>query len=112
MINPETGAPHTAHTTNKVPFIIAGVGGKEWTFEEEKKVGEEQEEGALCDVAPTVLHILVSMVSRFPSFRSDFFSTGRRKARRLVLFEAATNACIDPNLPPSDMSGRSLLKSG
>ncbi|EIN04598.1 cofactor-independent phosphoglycerate mutase [Punctularia strigosozonata HHB-11173 SS5] len=58
MINPETGAPHTAHTTNKVPFIIAGVNGKEWTFEEEKKVGDEEEEGALCDVAPTVLHIL------------------------------------------------------
>ena len=24
MINPETGEPHTAHTTNKVPFIMTG----------------------------------------------------------------------------------------
>ena len=24
MINPETGDPHTAHTTNKAPFIMTG----------------------------------------------------------------------------------------
>ena len=73
MINPETGAPHTAHTTNKVPFILTG-GGK-FKFKEDKPKGtaeshagsaeekkaeeEEEEEGALCDVAPTILDILV-----------------------------------------------------
>ncbi|KAH9854492.1 cofactor-independent phosphoglycerate mutase [Lenzites betulinus] len=56
MVNPETGAPHTAHTTNPVPFIMTG-DPKTLTFAEDKKDGEE-EEGALCDVAPTVLDIL------------------------------------------------------
>ena len=58
MINPETGAPHTAHTTNAVPFIMTG-DPKKLSFAEDKKDGEE-EEGALCDVAPTVLDIMVS----------------------------------------------------
>ena len=56
MINPETGAPHTAHTTNPVPFIMTG-DPKVLHFAEDKKDGEE-EEGALCDVAPTVLDLL------------------------------------------------------
>ena len=59
MINPETGAPHTAHTTNVVPFIMTG-DPKKLSFAEDKKDGDE-EEGALCDVAPTVLDILVSI---------------------------------------------------
>ena len=57
MINPETGAPHTAHTTNKVPFIMTG-DPKKFKFTVDKKDGEE-EEGALADVAPTVLDIMV-----------------------------------------------------
>ena len=57
MINPETGAPHTAHTTNPVPFIMTG-DPKKLSFSVDKKDGEE-EEGALCDVAPTVLDVLV-----------------------------------------------------
>ncbi|KAF9812534.1 hypothetical protein IEO21_06173 [Rhodonia placenta] len=56
MINPQTGAPHTAHTTNPVPFIMSG-DPKKLAFAEDKKDGDE-EEGALCDVAPTVLDIL------------------------------------------------------
>lgn len=56
MLNPETGAPHTAHTTNAVPFIMTG-DSKKLSFAEDKKDGEE-EEGALCDVAPTILDIL------------------------------------------------------
>ncbi|KIP11081.1 hypothetical protein PHLGIDRAFT_84249 [Phlebiopsis gigantea 11061_1 CR5-6] len=56
MLNPETGAPHTAHTTNAVPFIMTG-DPKKLSFSEDKKDGEE-EEGALCDVAPTILDIL------------------------------------------------------
>ena len=58
MVYPETGAPHTAHTTNAVPFIMTG-DPKKLKFAEDKKGGEE-EEGALCDVAPTVLEIMVS----------------------------------------------------
>lgn len=56
MLNPDTGAPHTAHTTNPVPFIMTG-DPKKFKFTEDKLDGEE-EEGALCDVAPTVLNIL------------------------------------------------------
>lgn len=61
MINPETGSPHTAHTTNPVPFIIAGPKGKGddagFVFAEDK---QDEEAGALCDVAPTILEIMVS----------------------------------------------------
>lgn len=56
MLNPETGNPHTAHTTNPVPFIMTGDPAK-FKFTEDKKDGEE-DEGALCDVAPTVLALL------------------------------------------------------
>ncbi|KAL1730414.1 BPG-independent protein [Schizophyllum commune] len=59
MLNPDTGAPHTAHTTNKVPFIMAGekkgIEGVKG-FKEDEELGEEG--GALCDVAPTVLDLL------------------------------------------------------
>ncbi|KAG6867133.1 hypothetical protein C0993_006451, partial [Termitomyces sp. T159_Od127] len=62
MKNLATGAPHTAHTTNPVPFIMTGdprtlrfvMDGKAGEGEEE----EEGEEGALCDVAPTVLDLM------------------------------------------------------
>ncbi|KAG7440103.1 cofactor-independent phosphoglycerate mutase [Guyanagaster necrorhizus] len=54
MKNLETGAPHTAHTTNPVPFIMTGDPDK-YKFKEDK---EGEEEGALCDVAPTVLDLL------------------------------------------------------
>lgn len=56
MVNPETGAPHTAHTTNKVPFIMAG---KDLEFVQDKEDATSPEEaGALADVAPTVLAVL------------------------------------------------------
>lgn len=54
MRNLETGAPHTAHTTNPVPFIMTGDPEK-YKFTEDK---EGEDEGALCDVAPTVLALL------------------------------------------------------
>jgi 2,3-bisphosphoglycerate-independent phosphoglycerate mutase len=60
MKDPATGNPHTAHTTNPVPFIITG--GKKFKFKDDVKKGddeEEEEEPALCDVAPTILDILV-----------------------------------------------------
>ncbi|HRP07948.1 MAG TPA: 2,3-bisphosphoglycerate-independent phosphoglycerate mutase [Gemmatimonadales bacterium] len=47
MIDPATGGPHTAHTSNLVPLVgvgdrTAGLGAR----------------GALCDVAPTILQLL------------------------------------------------------
>ena len=56
MLNPETGAPHTAHTTNKVPFITTG---KDLELVQDAEGATSPEEaGALADVAPTVLEIL------------------------------------------------------
>ncbi|KAG8859390.1 hypothetical protein FRB91_008259 [Serendipita sp. 411] len=54
MINPDTGAPHTAHTTNPVPFIIVA-DPKEYSFADDE---EGEEPGALCDVAPTILALM------------------------------------------------------
>jgi 2,3-bisphosphoglycerate-independent phosphoglycerate mutase len=48
MIDPETGGPHTAHTTNPVPFVVI-----DWKQEQRLRTG-----GALCDVAPTILSML------------------------------------------------------
>jgi 2,3-bisphosphoglycerate-independent phosphoglycerate mutase len=48
LIDPETGGPHTAHTTNPVPFVAI-----EWEQEQRLRSG-----GALCDVAPTILSML------------------------------------------------------
>ncbi|KAJ7615881.1 phosphoglycerate mutase [Roridomyces roridus] len=68
MRNAETGAPHTAHTCNPVPFILAAPQerkGKyglkedgEKTYEGGAGEKEEEENGALCDVAPTVLDLM------------------------------------------------------
>ena len=46
MLDPDTGQPHTAHTTNPVPFILRG--GR----------GELREGGTLSDVAPTMLGLM------------------------------------------------------
>jgi 2,3-bisphosphoglycerate-independent phosphoglycerate mutase len=49
MINPQTGEPHTAHTTNPVPFVLI----------DEGSIGVKlHSEGALEDVAPTMLGLL------------------------------------------------------
>ena len=48
LIDPETGGPHTAHTTNPVPFVVV-----DWEQEQRLRTG-----GALCDVAPTILSML------------------------------------------------------
>ncbi len=48
MIDPETGEPHTAHTTNKVPFILV---------DEECKNGLKSG-CALKDIAPTILSLM------------------------------------------------------
>ena len=49
MIDPETGGPHTAHTTNPVPFIVIAENAKQFTL----KSG-----GALRDISPTILGML------------------------------------------------------
>jgi 2,3-bisphosphoglycerate-independent phosphoglycerate mutase len=48
MIDPATGGPHTAHTTNPVPFVVVDPDG-----ERPLRSG-----GALCDVGPTLLTML------------------------------------------------------
>ena len=47
MIDPVTGGPHTAHTTNLVPFLTVG-----------HDAPLRATGGALCDVAPTILGLL------------------------------------------------------
>jgi 2,3-bisphosphoglycerate-independent phosphoglycerate mutase len=48
MVDPETGGPHTAHTTNPVPFVLR----------DSADARPLRPGGALCDVAPTVLSML------------------------------------------------------
>ena len=48
MIDYETGKPHTAHTTNPVPFILVNADPK-YTL---------REGGRLCDIAPTLIEIM------------------------------------------------------
>ena len=56
MVNPDTGNPHTAHTTNPVPFIMT-TDPDEYSFVEDV---DGEDEGALCDVAPTILVLMAS----------------------------------------------------
>lgn len=46
MRNPETGQPHTAHTTNPVPLIYVG------------REAQLAEHGALSDITPSMLHLM------------------------------------------------------
>lgn len=46
MVNPDTGQPHTAHTSNLVPLIYIG------------RSAELLPNGALSDVAPTMLYLM------------------------------------------------------
>jgi 2,3-bisphosphoglycerate-independent phosphoglycerate mutase len=47
MLDQGNEQPHTAHTTNLVPLIYVG-----------SQAGSLKENGALCDIAPTLLHIM------------------------------------------------------
>jgi 2,3-bisphosphoglycerate-independent phosphoglycerate mutase len=49
MIDPATGGPHTAHTTNPVPFIVVSENAKQFTL---------KPNGSLRDISPTMLGIL------------------------------------------------------
>ena len=46
MRDPETGGPHTAHTTNKVPVFLSG------------QPGQALHDGRLADLAPTLLALM------------------------------------------------------
>jgi 2,3-bisphosphoglycerate-independent phosphoglycerate mutase len=50
MIDPETGGPHTAHTTNPVPLI--------YVAEDAEKKFSLRPDGALQDISPTMMGIL------------------------------------------------------
>jgi 2,3-bisphosphoglycerate-independent phosphoglycerate mutase len=47
MVDPDTGGPHTAHTTNPVPLVAVN-----------SQVRRLRAGGSLCDVAPTILSLL------------------------------------------------------
>lgn len=49
MIDPETGGPHTAHTTNPVPFIVVAENAKKFSL---------APNGSLRDISPTILGML------------------------------------------------------
>ena len=49
MKDPATGEPHTSHTTNRVPLILAG---------ESLAEARLHDAGRICDVAPTMLELL------------------------------------------------------
>ena len=48
MIDKATGNPQTAHTTNKVPFVVIN----------DKEEVKLRDDASLCDVAPTVLNLM------------------------------------------------------
>ena len=48
MFDESTGKPHTAHTTNEVPFVIINA----------PKTVTLKQDGALCNVAPTILDLM------------------------------------------------------
>ena len=47
MIDPVTGGPHTAHTTNPVPVVLVG-----------GPAGVQLRNGRLADLAPTLLELM------------------------------------------------------
>jgi 2,3-bisphosphoglycerate-independent phosphoglycerate mutase len=49
MVDPETGLPHTAHTTNPVPFIYVAEDAQNYRL---------RSDGSLRDIAPTILSCL------------------------------------------------------
>jgi 2,3-bisphosphoglycerate-independent phosphoglycerate mutase len=49
MIDPATGGPHTAHTTNPVPMIYVGEDANQYTL---------RPDGSLRDISPTLINLL------------------------------------------------------
>jgi 2,3-bisphosphoglycerate-independent phosphoglycerate mutase len=61
MIDLEIGQPHTAHTTNPVPFVLILGDGKEHQL---------RKGGILADVAPTILELMGISVPKAMSGKS------------------------------------------
>jgi len=55
MRDPVTGAPHTAHTTNRVPVMLAGPTG---TLADGRLADGRLADGRLADLAPTLLALM------------------------------------------------------
>jgi 2,3-bisphosphoglycerate-independent phosphoglycerate mutase len=70
MVDPVTGQPHTAHTTNPVPLILVNPPG--W-------VGSVAH-GKLCDVAPTLLELLGLKPPRVMTGRSLLVAEAGQRA--------------------------------
>src|SRR3984957_12668941 len=70
MRDPETGQPHTAHTTNPVPFVLVNPAAE---------IGH-LENGRLLDIAPTLLEILGLAKPAVMTGRSLISSTAGRHA--------------------------------
>jgi 2,3-bisphosphoglycerate-independent phosphoglycerate mutase len=49
MVDPVTGGPHTAHTTNPVPFIFVSEDAQQYSL---------KPAGSLRDISPTMLELL------------------------------------------------------
>jgi 2,3-bisphosphoglycerate-independent phosphoglycerate mutase len=49
MVDPATGGPHTAHTTNPVPVILVSDDASKYRL---------REDGSLRDISPTLLAML------------------------------------------------------
>ena len=49
MIDPVTGGPHTAHTTNPVPFLVIAEDANKFSL---------KPKGSLRDISPTILGML------------------------------------------------------
>jgi 2,3-bisphosphoglycerate-independent phosphoglycerate mutase len=49
MIDPATGGPHTAHTTNPVPFIVVSENSRHLSL---------KSDGSLRDISPTILGMM------------------------------------------------------
>jgi 2,3-bisphosphoglycerate-independent phosphoglycerate mutase len=49
LIDPVSGGPHTAHTTNPVPFLLVSEAGKNVAV---------REGGSLRDISPTILSLM------------------------------------------------------
>ena len=59
MIDPATGGPHTAHTTNPVPFIVAVENAVlPANFKGDPRRFTLKPDGALQDISPTMLALL------------------------------------------------------
>jgi 2,3-bisphosphoglycerate-independent phosphoglycerate mutase len=71
MRDPETGEPHTAHTLNRVPFIVVSDQGKDLVLQD----------GQLADVAPTLLQLMQLPQPKEMTGRS-LIGTSRQDAAR------------------------------